>query len=214
MNRFITSAILVIMFAASTTAKFSFGLNMTYSVERTTTLQETYTSKSEVTRSYSSIGVQPFVGIFPNDLIEISPFIGFFNSSNSTEYKDSDNETSTSQNSIAIGCGLYFHFVRGSVFDVSVGPQIGYQPFFEPNNEPQDTEYDTYYRANLWISCPLNIDLHFTKHFSARLYTDLIRYNNYNFTTEIENGNETDTHTDKFDFKSIFQPSFGLYFTF
>ncbi len=212
MNRLVTAAILALMLAVPASAKFSLGLDITYSVDRTSTTNGG--SEYEEIRSYNSIGVQPYFGIYPNDLIEISPFIGFYSSSSSTENESTNSETSSTQGSMALGCGLYFHVVRGEVFDVSVGPQIGYQPFFKPNTEPYETEYDTYYKANLWIACPFNIDMHFTKYFSARLSTDLIRYNNYNFTTETEGGSETDIHTDEFDLRSIFQPRFGLFFTF
>ena len=209
MNRLV--AIILLASAITASGELSLGLNLKYSA----TNNFTDNTSTKVTTTSNSFYIRPYIGIHPTKLVEVSPFVGWSLSSNSrkTEYSNTNSttESSSSQGALWLGCGLFFHVVRGEVFGVSIGPELGYGWNFEPS----DAQYDKYYNADIRVACPLNIDLHFTKTFSARLSTDLALYNFNATTTEAKNSStEIKNHTSTFDLRSIFQPIFGLYFNF
>jgi hypothetical protein len=131
--------------------------------------------------------------------MEIDPFIGFGLNQSSTTVEDSSGGSTTSshsQNSFQFGCRLLFHVLRLQMFDISLGPELGYRADFSPD------------ASTLWIGGPFAIDLHFTDRFAVRLSTHLAMLN-YFFNPPPSN------HTNfTFNIQSVFQPMFGFYLTF
>jgi hypothetical protein len=99
------------------------------------------------------------------------------------------------------------------VLGFALGPNVSYAFSFAPNYEDGSYDYDKYFNGTLNVSCQMAIDLIFSKHFSSRLTTSLIKYslNSLSFT---DNGDKTSTTISTLNLKSIFQPSFGFVFTF
>jgi hypothetical protein len=104
--------------------------------------------------------------------------------------------SSHSQKTLQFGCRLLFHVLKLEMFDISLGPELGYQTDFTPDG------------SNIWLSGPFNIDVHFTENFAARLSTHLVTLNYFS------NSSPSDHTTFTFNMQSVFQPTFGFYFTF
>jgi|GEM_PF-1936540 hypothetical protein len=200
--------------------KISVGLDMSYNLSSNSTTNSGATGLTQ-TNSSNSLSFVPYVGIYTGELLEIVPFLGWGLSETSTTTENTGYPsvtTSTSQNSIQLGCRLLFHVIRGDVFGVSLGPEAGYQLSFKPSSSgssPTSSSYSKYYSGDFWIGCPFCIDLHFNTTFSARLSTSLIRFDDYSTSTQITGSSTTTDNTRlTFNVKSIFYPSFGFYFTF
>lgn len=218
--------ILIILLAVSAvaSAKISLGVDMTYRVSND---KEEMSSSGETNQkrenTNNQLSVTPFLGIYPNGLIEISPFFGWHYSS--SKYKSNysgstpTSKSSSSQHGIEPGCGLYFHIINNSnILDFSLGPKVSYRIYFTPDQESggsDPVDYDKYFNGIFAIACQANIDLHFSERFAARMSSSLYRFSITNLETKMENSDVTTSRVSPVsDFKTIFSPSIGFYFTF
>lgn len=218
--------LLIMILAISTvvSAKISLGLDMSYRVLSTNDETETDAgSEQERETSSNSISLTPVLGIHPTDLVEISPFFGWYYSSSKIENRNSNStltsKTKSSQSGIEPGLGLYFHLINNSnILDFSIGPKASYCIYFTPKSKTKGvdpTEYDTYFNGTFAAACQINIDLHFSKHFAARMSSSLYRFSVAYLKTELEDSDVTKTSVNtNSDFRSVFTPSLGFYFTF
>ena len=219
MLRFLVPVLLIASY--SVFGKISVGVDLSCSLDNNTVKDNSATVNKRISHK-NTYSIVPFLGIYPNKLVEIDPFLGLYITSTSTEieYENTTPTTksTTRQLSIEPGCGVFFHVIKGEVFDISLGPKFGYRLFFEPNhttNDSNNDEYDSYYEGNTSIGCQFNIDLLFSKRFASRLSTNLFKFNYHSYSYEFENNpSKNEGHTISADFKTIFQPSFGLLFTF
>ena len=219
MLRFLGPILLISAFTVL--GKFSFGVDLSCSLNNNTVKNYSATIDKRISHE-NTYSIVPFFGIYPNKLVEIDPFLGLYITSTSTEteYENAipSTEWTTRQSSIEPGCGVFFHVIKGEVFDISLGPKFGYRLYFEPNNtnnDSNDDEYDSYYKGNTFIGCQFNIDLLFSKRFASRLSTNFFKLNYLSYSYEYKNNSpKIESHTTSADLKTIFQPSFGLLFTF
>lgn len=212
--------ILVLSVCAIAAAEFSFGVDMNYTVSKNESETE-YESGLEDRESESgnnNLSISPVFGIHANDIIEISPFFGYYFSSRNTKDKTSTStiKTKWAQHGIFFGSGLYFHVVNNSdILDFSLGPKIYYRMSFTPDEGKDAPDYDTYIDGVFGAACQINIDLHFSNHFAARLSSSLYSFSVSHKKTEVEKSDITKKTVIKTsDFRTVFTPSLGFYFTF
>ncbi len=166
----------------------------------------------------TTLSLTPVLGILPNDIIEISLFSGFHFSASNTKSKNSTSTSKTKRSQFGIepGLGLYFHLINNSnIIDFSLGPKLSYQFGFPPNEGKNGPEYDTYIDGLFNVACQINIDLHFSRNFAARLSSSLYRFSIDHLKTEVEDSDVTIKQViTTSDFRTVFTPSLGFYFTF
>lgn len=217
MNRRVLALLLAIPVAAC--AKFSFGIDASFSLYDDIQTSDPTNLALELEKTKStSVDITPRVGIYVGETVEISPFVLWGFDKNTYVREDTvgaDTDNAWTQHHVGFGVGVYMHVVRGDVFGLSLGPQIGYQIYFRPSTEPDNgMNYDKYYNADLWLGVPINFDLHLSKHVTLRLGSNIFRFMYRTHSIEAE-GREPDVgHVLDIDVRTIFQPSFGLNFVF
>jgi hypothetical protein len=192
------ACLFIFAFSVATFGKFSVGTDMNYSYGHD--IQKNVApGTTQQTVSSNSLSLNPYIGIYAGEIMEIDPFIGFGLNQSSTTVEDSSGTSTTSshsQNTFQLGCRLLFHVLRLQMFDVSLGPELGYRAEFSPD------------ASNFWIGGPFAIDVHFTDRFAVRLSTQLAMLNYFSNSSPSNHTNFT------FNLQSVFQPMFGFYFTF
>jgi hypothetical protein len=221
MRRVITVLVLALPIAA--TAEFRLGLDVNYNFVNDIQTSEATNPALDMSKDKTvDFGLQPYIGIKAGEVLEISPFVGWGLHRLGTYTKDTGStavDNTWTQNNLATGIGIYFHVVHGDVFGLSLGPQLGYRIYFEPTVDGTNVtapQYSTYYLADVWLGCPLNIDIHFTKHFSARLGAPLFNFNYHTHSIKQKGASTTDVvHDFNIDaLTTLLNPSLGLYFSF
>jgi hypothetical protein len=216
--------VIIMIFSISVSAKISTGIDM--SISSTNSETEPYTTSTyNYTYTNSSASIVPYLSLYMGERMEFSPFIGWIYSGSTTEYRDSnDNSTykyENHQHSIELGCRLFFHIISKEMFDISLGPEMGYQQIFKPVSKTTSattttsTTYSKYFYEIPWMACPLNIDIHMNDVMSLRLSTKLLSYS-YSIRSYKYSGSDIEYkyHYGSLNLKSIFSPTFGFYFTF
>jgi hypothetical protein len=214
--------ILIFAVSAIAAAEISLGVDMNYTVNKNTDEDEIETVNGSVDdkreNTLSTLSITPVLGIHANKIVEISPFLGYhyYSSKNKTKTSTISSKSKKTQHGISFGSGLYFHVINNSdILDFSLGPKISYLLNLPPDEGKGATEYDTYLEGAFNAICQINIDLHFSKHFAARLSSNLYRFSINHKKTEVEDSNVTEkTVTKTSDFRTFFTPSLGFYFTF
>jgi hypothetical protein len=216
--------LLVMAVSAIAAAEISLGVDMRYLVGKDEDEREDereYSGGSaDQKQEYvsNSLSIMPVLGIHANDIIEISPFFGyhFYSSKTKSKTSTSTSKSKRSQHGIEPGLGLYFHLINNSdIIDFSLGPKISYGIYFPPNTGKDGVEYDTYVDGIFSAACQINIDLHFSSNFAARLSSSLYRFSINHTKTEVENSDVTEKEvTRTSDFRTVFTPTLGFYFTF
>jgi hypothetical protein len=187
----------IFAFSIAAFGKYSVGVDLNYSY--THDIQKNVGPGRTQTVNSNSLSLNPYIGLYSGEIMEFDPFIGFGVDQSSTTIDSSGvslSSSSHSQKTLQFGCRLLFHVLKLEVFDISLGPELGYQTDFTPDG------------SNIWLSGPFNIDLHFTEKFAARLSTHLFTLNYFS------NSSPSDHTTFTFNMQSVFQPMFGFYFTF
>jgi hypothetical protein len=217
-------AALVLAVPLAVSAEFSFGINVNYSLSDEITTSSTRDPSLETgTVRNTGFGLEPYIGIHAGEIVEISPLVEWSMSKHTETVDDSglvENEDVTTQNRLGIGIGVYMHVIRGDVFGLSLGPQLGYRVYFRPcydyTTSALEPEYDQYYMGDVWLGCPLNVDLHFNSHVGARVGVNLVRLNYHTHSIDAKGSGTTPdvVHDIDLDVTTVFYPSFGLFFTF
>jgi hypothetical protein len=218
MNRRVIAMLLALPIAAA--AKFSFGVDAGFSLndDIVTSDPDRTALETEVTK-LSGLDVSPHVGIYAGEVVEIAPFLQWGLTKYTYTFDDTasnTNDYARTQNHLGLGTGVYFHLVRGDVFGLSIGPQLGYRIYFKPSyaGDMPHPDYDKYYQGDLWLGAPINFDLHVHKHVTLRLGATVFRFN-YTTHSYEQPGEDPDVaHEFGLDLQSILSPSFGLEFVF
>ena len=212
--------ILVLSVCAFAAAEISLGVDMTYRVYKDEDETEYESGLGDQKQEYgtNTLGIMPVIGIHANHIIEISPFFGYYFYSSKTKNKTSTStsKTTMSQHGIEPGLGLYFHLINNSdIIDFSIGPKVSHLFNFTPDRGKEGPDYDTYIDGVFSAACQINIDLHFSSNFAARLSSSLYRFSVSHLKTEVEDSDVTEKEVTKTsDFRTFFTPSLGFYFTF
>jgi hypothetical protein len=190
-------------------------------------------SERKTVTSKNTISFGPTIGFHPLKLVEIAPFFKWnitsantettYNSTADIRYTtNTQQKNEYSQHGIEPGLGVYFHLINNSnVIDFSLGPRISYQWSFKPHQKSSSgttsitTEYEKYYNGKGIAALRTNIDLTFSEHFAVRLSTNLFQFSIVNLVTKLRNDtSEYKGFAIESDFRTVFQPSGGFYFTF
>jgi len=164
--------------------------------------------------------VQPYIGIRAGELVEISPYVIYQLSTSSSKTKQegaSENTTSWSQSSVGLGVGVFFHVLRGTLADLSVGPQLSgiwnFRPSQSVNGDAQDSEYSKYYSSTERISVPVNVDFHLSPRVGLRMGMAVLGVTYTTHSYEFNDARDPDVEHDfNFDVQSWWSPSVGLFF--
>jgi hypothetical protein len=213
---------LIIAFSMTAIAKYSVGVDLNF---QSGSNKNNTSSTSTQTNGSNSFSAVPYIGIYYGESWELCPFLGwvFSQSSISRDYSNassSNSSSSTTRNSFEIGGRLFYRVLQKDIFDLSIGPELGYQIDLEPkySNGSSDTassNYSKYYSGTFWLGCPLNIDLHFNTLFSVRLSATIGAVNYYSSSIQTKGSSMANDQSGfSFNFKTIFQPTMGFYLTF
>jgi hypothetical protein len=225
MARLICCFIIAVSFLA-VYGKTKIGVDMNYQLSNTAT--KTSSIAVTQTRTTNTLSAVPYIGISPSDLLEISPFIGWILSQTSTKVEDSlsssNSGSTTTQNSFQLGGRLFFHVIQKDIFDISVGPEVGYRINLEPTSSSNNSSgsssssgsnYEKYLSQDIWLGCPFNIDLHLNNFLSARVSSSIVGFSYHLQSIQTTSASATsDVNTITVNLKSIFQPTLGFYVSF
>lgn len=211
-------SILVLAVSAIAVAEISLGVDVLYRVNDYEYERESSESNQEIESGNSTLNLMPFLGIRPNDIIEVSPFFGYYLyvGKRKESNQSSSNESKSSQHGIEPGIGIYFHLFNNSdIIDFSLGPKTSYRINFPAKENDKAPDYDKYIDGIFSVACQVNIDLHFNKHFAARLSSNLYGFSIDHTKTKVGNPNvSTKNVSIVSELRTFFTPSLGFYFTF
>jgi hypothetical protein len=176
------------------------------------------------TRTNFSLGIQPYIGIRPGDLLEIRPSVNFqfISSSTDIEYDSSTStavKSSISQAGLGLGVAVLFHVIRKEFFELALGPQLSGFWWFEPSSSNNGTAaqsvYSKFYSSREEISLPIKFDFYFNRHFGARIGAEILGLTYVTHSYEFKSGSTPDVmHDIDFHILTSWVPNMGLFLRF
>jgi hypothetical protein len=213
----------ILVFCLSASGKISVGGDVTYTLGNTAMENKpASTASSKMTYISNNVTITPYVGIPIGEVLEIAPFLGWNLNQSSVKSDTPDSsanyKTSTIQNGLHFGARLFFHLIEKELLGVSLGPELG-DKMFEPSYTSDSPTYTNgmseFFQNQVWLGCPVNIDLHLNDIISARLSITVLQILYETTHQKFINVVRTEEYSSfRINLQSIVSPSLGFYLTF
>lgn len=206
-----TIVILVFVLAVTCVQAADFGIG--FDVLTSFSDYDEYGSKAK----YRYLSFAPTMIVRLSDLLEVSPFLRLV-----YEIEDDpDNIMGLYEDAKTLyfggGSGLYFHFVRGKVVEVSTGPRL--EILFAPKPSGSSySAYDSYTSIDVDVWLPVQFDIKFSRNLFLRTRIETFGFNLSVQSAKISGDKENYSYIRfaSFNTRSFTQitPYFGFYYMF
>lgn len=201
-------------------AKTSLGVDLGINYDYGNSIRTTPASTNENISKNFSFHIRPEAGFRRGDIMEIAPSVifGLSRYYSSSEFQSTKSSNERIQFNLGAGLGFYFYVIHGTIIELGLGPQIGYNYFFKPSetsNDTTKTKYQKYVQMSIPFAVPLKVDFHVSNNIIIRLSGDIIGLS-FNYTkSQLEQSQTENTSKNfSFDLYSLLAPRLGIYVTF